>query len=251
MPGMPKYPKDQGTEWMKLVRQVNNAFTSANRRIPYQKITAGVLNVSNVISILAGALLRFFYSTGATGLLMGRHSTGGGDPVDGMILRRADSSLVMWSFSSVADGSGFWGMYDKANHRIISDDTDNGVGLDRPWIPYTFANYTELTSPPAARQTAVTTDTNIVIAHTNAQHPRFRWAGYIQVPGGATAEVKVWNDQTGALLDSVTAGSGWQIRDAGLDDWDWASSAYIRFSIRRASGAGTVGFTLVSLMGAG
>lgn len=245
-----RYPKDMGTEWMKLKREVKDAFTSANSRVPYQKIGAGVVQIFSSLQIQAGAFLRFSFATNATGMFMGRHFSGG-DAVDGMFMRRADNSLAFWTFTRVSDGYGYTAIYDRQGNAIVSDDANQQEGLARPWLPYTFANWTELSAPPSSRQATGTTDTDIVVAHSNAQHGRARAAGYIYIQtGGATAEVKFWSYPDNVLLASVTAESGWQLLDFNLTDWEFGNSYYIKVSVRRASGSGNVGFTLVSLMGA-
>ena len=117
MPGIPNYPKDMGTEWMNLKRQVKDAWTSSNSRTPYQKLAAGALAVSSSLKILAGAYLEFVYSNGIIGMTIGRHFWGS-DPVDGMFFKRVDGSLAMWIFTRLSDGFGYSAIFDQEQNVI-------------------------------------------------------------------------------------------------------------------------------------
>lgn len=245
-----RYPKDMGTEWMNLKRQVKDAFTSANSRVPYAKIGAGIVQIFTSLQIQAGAFFRFTFSNNQLGMFLGRHFIGD-DPADGLFIRRNDGTLSFWSYTRVDDGFGYTAIYDRQGNIVLSDDGNIQAGLSRPWIPYTFANMNELSNPPAVRQTSGTTDTDVVVAHSNAQHGRARAVGYVYIgTAGATAEVKFWSYPDNVLLDSITMADGWISRDFNLTGWDYASSYYVKISVRRASGTGNVGYTLVSLMGA-
>ena len=235
---------------MKLKREVKNAFTSANSRVPYQKIGAGVVQIFSSLQIQAGAFLRFSFATNATGMLMGRHYAGA-EAVDGMFMRRADNSLAFWTYTRVSDGYGYTAIYDRQGNILLSDDANIQKGLARPWLSYTFANWTELGNPPAARIASTTSDTDIIVAHSNAQHGRARANGYVYIQTApATAEVKFWSYPDNILLGSFTSDGGWQLLDFNLTDWEFGNSYYVKVSVRRASGSGNVGFTLVSLIGA-
>ncbi len=242
-----RYPKDQGTEWMNLKREVKNAFTSANSRVPYQKIGAGILQVFQSLQMQAGAFMSFNHENGELGLFLGRHVSGP-DAVDGWFMQRADGSLSFWSYTRVSDGYGYTAIYDREGNVILSDDAVEEKGLARPWIPWSTEDWASLVNPPASRVTSNTTDTDMIISHTNAQHPVVRYAMYIRA-ATATCEVKFWSYPDNTLLHSVTVGDGWTLGDFNLGSWDYGISYYMKVSIRRASGTGSVGITLVSLMG--
>lgn len=244
-----RYPKDLGTEWMNLKRQVNDAFTSANSRVPYAKIGAGVVQIFSSLQVQAGAFFRFTFANNQLGMFMGRHFTGG-DAADGLFIRRIDGSLAFWSFTKVDEDYGYTAIYDRQGNIILSDDAFMQEGLARPWIPYNFINMTELTAPPSARQATGTTDTDIIISHTSVQHGKARAVGYVYIAtAGATAEVKFWSYPDNTLLASFTSADGWQFADFNLTGWEFGNNYYIKVSVRRASGSGNVGFSLVSLMG--
>lgn len=250
MPGIPNYPKDMGTEWMNLKRQVKDAFTSANSRVAYQKIAAGVLKVSSSLEILAGAFIKFVYSTGVTGMIMGYHLQGV-EPAEGVFIRRIDGTTALWIFNRLSDGYGFTAIYDQENNGIFADDGNAQKGIARPWIPMTFMNTTELAVSPAARITGGTTDVAVQTAFANIQHPYIHYVAYVYVAvGGSTVELKFKDPGLGTTLHAATVGSGWVSGDFAVNtDHDWGTNKNLDLTIRRASGSGNVGITLVSLYG--
>lgn len=249
MPGTPNYPKDMGIEWMNLKRQVKDAFTSANSRVPYKKITAGILNVSSSLKILAGASLTFVYESTALGMILGRHSDGV-DDVDGIFVRRNDGSLAMWIYNRVSDGYGYTSFYDQSNNTIFSDDGNSGKGLGRPWIPYTFVDVSSMITP-SSRMTGGTTDVAVVTSFANVQHPYVYFVVYIYVAvGGSTVEFKFKDPGLGTTLYAQTAGAGYVSGQFAVNsDHPFGEDKNFDLTIRRASGSGNVGITLLSLMG--
>lgn len=245
---MLRYPKDQGTEWMNLKRQVNDIFTTANSRTAYQKIGAGILNVFQSIQIQAGAFMTFKYPNGTTGMYMGRHSDGSND-VDGVYFARSDGSVVLWSYSRVSDGYGYFAIYDKSGNVIMSDDAAGELGLARPWIPLSFVNTTELATPPAARSTTATTDTAVVTSYINMQHPRLHFQAYVSNAGGGTCEYKFKNLSNGTTMFTGTSTGGYVSGDMDLGVWSFGDEVQMDLTIRRSAGAGAVGITLLSLLG--
>jgi hypothetical protein len=245
------YPKDEGTEWMALKRQVKNAFTSANSRVPYQKIAAGIVRISTSLEILAGAYLRFFYNGGADGIFMGRVLDHGGVDSDGIYIRRNGGGTAFTSTTRASDGYGFTAIWDKPGNVVVSDDAGSEQGLARPWLSHTFADTAELTTPPAGRQATGTTDTTVISTMAHVQHPKMEFWGYVYIQtGGATAEVKFKNISTGATMYAATQADGFMSGNFVVDaNWDFGDWHQIDVTVRRASGTGNVGFTLLQLMG--
>lgn len=247
--GIPIYPKDQGTEWMNLKTQVKNAFTSANSRVPYQKITAGILRVSSELQILAGSAIEFIYNNGILGMLMGEHVSGP-DDVEGIFIKRNNGTIAFWIFSRISDGYGFTALYDQQENIIFSDDGNSGKGIARPWIPMTFVNTTELPLPPAARQTSSTSDTAVVTLYPNAQHSYIRYIGYVYTQNaGVTVQVKFKNAGSGVTYESQTVEDGFIFGTFALTGYSFGEEIQMDVTIRRASGSGNVGFTLISCYG--
>jgi hypothetical protein len=243
-----RYPKDQGTEWMKLRKDVKNAFTSANSRVPYQKIAAGVLKISNSLQVLAGAFMRFSYIDQTDGIYMGSNIMFTGEATEGIYIRRNNGSTAFTSLTRVSDHYGFTGIWDKGGQIVLSDDANSG-GLARPWIPHTFATTTELTVPPSTRQTASTTDVTLVNTITYLQHPRMVMWAYVYIQtGGSTAEVKVKDVTAGTTLWTGTSSGGY-INPTFDIPGDFGDSHQIDITVRRASGSNNVGITVLSLHG--
>lgn len=249
MPGTPLYPKDMATEWAKLKRDIKSTFTSANSKPAYQKIAASLLNVASGLVVLAGAYFRFVYNNGNTGMYMGAFEVGG-EPSEGMVVYKASGNAAFLSYSRVSDGTGFTGIYDGEGNIVVSDDALNGAGLATPWIPLTFAPTAELTAPPSNRVTSSTSDTVIYSAYIPLQHPKLRLNAYIDiVVGGSTVNYKVKNVATGVTLLSGTTSGGYITDDFEIDELNYCANHQLDITIRRASGSGDVGITVLSLTG--
>lgn len=243
------YPKDQGTEWFNLKQQVKSAFTSANSRIPYQKIAAGILKVSTSLEILSGAFLKFSYIHYDDGIYMGSNVLFSGNLTEGLYIRNnKNGNAAFTSLYRISDGYGFTGIWDSVGNVVVSDDAGAAVGLARPWIPVTFMNTAEYATPPAARQTSGTTDATVVSAFFQAQHPRMHYVAYVANPGGGTNEYK-FKDSGGTTLFTGTSTGGFVSGDFDLTGWTFGNDFQMDLTIRRSAGAGAVGITLISLYG--
>lgn len=244
-----RYPKDMGTEWMNLKQQVKGAFTSANSRVPYQKIGAGILTVASSLLIQAGAFMKFVYSTGVTGLYFGRHFNGE-IPLDGFFMRRPDGSLQQWSYSDPDTSIGSFNIYDRENNIIFSDGLDTTTwGLGRPLLSHPFVDSAELSNPPASRQTTSTTDDRVVVCWFPVQHEKFVFRAYVFNPGGGTCTVTL-KDESGPTLFTGTYASGtFVVETVDMSTRGFGEMIYLTVNIRRASGAGAVGITVLNIYG--
>lgn len=243
------YPKDQGTEWFNLKQQVKSAFTSANSRVPYQKIAAGILKVSTSLEILAGAFLKFSYISRDDGLYAGSNILFSGDLSEGFYINRnGPAGVAFTSLFRISDNYGFTGIWDGNGNIVVSDDAGAGKGLARPWIPVTFMNTTEYATPPAARQTTNTTDTTVVSAFFPAQHPKMHFVAYVSNPGAGTNEYK-FKDGSGTTLFTGTSTGGFVSGDFSLGGFNFGDDFQVDLTIRRSAGAGAVGITLITLAG--
>lgn len=244
------YPKSMGVEWIKLKEDVKNAFTAANSRQPYQKIGAGILTVASSLTVLAGGFIKFIWSTGSTGLYMGRFTILG-EPHDGLLLYQQSGGFAFSSYNKVSDGSGFTAIYDGTHNIVVSDDAVATKGLARPWLPHTFENTVDIAVPPSSRQTSSTSDTAVVSTITFVQHPKLEvwFYTYIQTPG-ASVEVKLKDLTTSETLFAQTyTSSGYQVALFSLGTWNFGDSHQFDFTIRRSAGSGNVGLTVLSMFG--
>lgn len=244
------YPKNMGTEWLKLKQDVKSAFTSANSRVPYQKIAAGILKVSTSLEVLAGAFMKFVWPSGDDGIFLGRFQYVG-SPHDGMIIYNYDGTFRFLSINKVSDGSGYTAIYDHTGNIVVSDDSVAEKGLARPWISHTFTNTTEIAAPPAARQTGNTTDTALVSTISPVQHPKMSIWFYVYIQTSpATATVKVKDVTSGeTLYTSGALTAGYQHVTFALGTWNFGDDHQFDVTIARASGTGNVGITVLSLTG--
>lgn len=243
------YPKDQGTEWFNLKQQVKSAFTSANSRVPYQKIAAGILKVATSLEVLAGAMFTFRYSDNSVGMTMGRLTLGGQD-YDGVIINKSSGNFAFSSYNRVSDAYGFTGIYDGSGNVILSDDAVAEEGIARPWLTHTLVNTSELASPPAARSTTSTSDQAVQSTITYIQHPKLvLWAYIVINTGGDTAEFKVKDVTNGTTLYSQTVSASGYINPTFVIPGGFGDTHQLDFTIRRASGTGTVGVTVITVHG--
>lgn len=243
------YPKDMGTEWIKLKQDVKSAFTSANSRQPYQKIGAGILTVASSLTILAGGFIKFIWSSGGTGMYAGRFTIGG-EPHDGFYVNQYDGHLAFSTWNKISDGSGYTAIYDGTNNIVVSDDSVAAKGLARPWLSHTFVNTSELPSPPSSRQATGTTDTAVVSGLSPMQHPVLQVWYYVWVAtAGATVEVKFKDITTGETLGTKTSGDGFQSMTFNMGTWNFGDAHQFDITIRRAAGSGNVGLTVLSICG--
>lgn len=245
------YPKDQGTEWFNLKQQVKSAFTSANSRVPYQKIAAGVLKVSTSLEVLAGAFIKFSYATVNDGLYIGSSILFSGAVTEGMYIKRNfGRGAAFTSLFDTTTGSGFTAIWDSSGNIVLSDDANSEQGIARPWLSHTVVNTSELASPPAARATTSTTDVAVQSTITYVQHPKLVLWAYIQInTGGDTAEFKVKDITAGTTLYTQTVSGSGYINPVFTIAGDFGDAHQLDFTIRRASGTGTVGLTVVTVHG--
>jgi hypothetical protein len=67
--------------------------------------------------------------------------------------------------------------------------------------------------------------------------------------GGSTAEVKFKNNLAGTTMHAATVSNGWISGEFALTDWNFGDTMNIDVTIRRASGSGNVGLTLLAFEG--
>jgi hypothetical protein len=245
------YPKSMGTEWNKLKQDVKSAWTAANSRKPYQKIGSGILSVSTSLTVLAGAFIKFVWSTGNDGVYIGRYSLGGQD-YDGVIIYDRDNVFSFVSQSRVSDGYRYTALYDKQANIVVSNDAGSGEGLARPWLEHSFVNTAELVSPPTSRQNSTTTDAAVVSALVPVQHSYLNLRAYVYNPGGGSNQVKVKDVTNGVDLFAQTyAGTnyGFINETFAFSSADFGDDIQLDVTIRRTSGAGAVGITVLGLVG--
>jgi len=248
--GTPNYPKDMGTEWQKMKRDIKSNFTSANSRKAFQSISNGILHVYNGLLLHAGAFFRSLYANGNDSLYIGRHTDGSGHDVEGMIITRPNGALAFWTYGTPA-GDSFWAMYDKQDHIIMSDDAVSGQGIGRPWIPYNTVRTVLLTTPADT-----TTSTSYVSHHTISgvmQHPRISIRAYVSSqtsPFTDGAQIRIFDPSTGTqIAQSAATVNNWVDLVGNHVNYDFGASFVYDIQIRRTSGSGAVGTTLVYASG--
>lgn len=248
--GTPNYPRDMATEWQKLKRDVKNTFTSANTRPGTQSIGTRVVDIFTGLVLHAGAFFRALYSNETEAVLIGRHKDSLGNEVEGLVIRRPNGSTVLWAFGTADTGDAFWAMYDKNTNIIFSDDAASGTGIARPWLPYTFVRTNAILNP-----TDTTTSLVYVSHHTiegYMQHPRITITAYIRGQNATTdvGQIQLMNPTTGNVLGtSITTANDFVTITAEHDEYMFGAQFTYDIQIKKVSGSGNVGCTLISAYG--
>lgn len=235
--GTPNYPKDMGTEWQKLKREVKGAFTSGNLRKGFQQLSAGILDVFGKLVIHPGGSLVSQYTTGTTALLIGTHFlSGGGGQVEGVIIRRPSGSLVFWTYGQGGSDS-FWALYDKGGRIIFSDDAASGKGIATPWLPYNVVRSLEIVTPPDTTQSSTYQSFYTITGWM--QHPKIVVKAKSINAGSATSQVRIKDSVTGTVIaETATLAAGSHDIELTGDHVNWEFGKYFKYDVeyRRVSG---------------
>lgn len=248
--GTPNYPKDMATEWQKMKRDVKGAFTSGNSRKGFQSLGKGLVDIFIGLVLHPGSYLSSLYSNGQESLFIGQHNVAGQD-VEGLIIRRPNGSLTFWAYGSTVTGDAFWSFWDKSGNIVFSDDAASGTGLARPWIPYNTFRTSLLQTPQD-----VTSSTSYVTHQTVVgymQHPRIQINAYLASatsPFTDTSQIRLVNPTGGAILATSSAvANDYVWITANHPDFEFGKWFKYDIQIRRVSGSGSVGFTVLTTNG--
>src|SRR6478609_6137735 len=91
--GIPRYPKEFGTEWQKTQRKIKNNFTSGNSRTGSTIIATDLLQITGQLTVAPGGKFVGQYSNGIAAFYIGP-VTNDGVPGEGVVIRRADGTEV-------------------------------------------------------------------------------------------------------------------------------------------------------------
>jgi|GEM_PF-1873474 len=171
-----------------------------------------------------------------------------GDPVQGVLIRRADGSVAFWAFSYASGANGYIALVDQDNNIIVSDDLASGVGLARPWLPVPFRD--AWTTPPP--NTTSGTFTPMQEATYTQQHPRLLAHLLVRASDGSTAgEVRVTVDgvQVGEVRPVAAGEHAYAWVGPFALPGDFSEFVNVAVEARRTAGSGTVGVRVVGAWG--
>lgn len=221
------------TDLRRMIDEIRNAI-----RLEAATIADGGLTVD-------GGFVKVLDLNGVTQFLFGPISPNldDGTPQRGWIVRRADATIVLALFdASPGDGGPAtyrqalnW--FDRAGNVVMADDTDGGVGLARPYLPWTFTNDGD---------NRTTTSGAFVTLHTFAgyrQHPRMTIGLSAFASDGSTAgEVQIVSG-VDVLAGPTTIPTGGSIAPEytfTLPAGSHMQLDYIDIQARRTAGSGDI-----------
>jgi hypothetical protein len=165
----------------------------------------------------------------------------------GVIVRRNDGTTALLLWDPIPDPGGpngysqFLGWYDRTGHAIVTDDTDSGQGIARPWLPLPLPQSTLIASWPS---TSSTTDGIIAESQASLQQVKLWWnASTIADPGvTGTVQLKISYGSTTVTSDPhpITATLGFINDVITLPDGFFGQSAVIDVMAHVTGGTGKV-----------
>lgn len=171
----------------------------------------------------------------------------------GFIFRRGVNGIpAFYLGGNQSSGRQFWVLADNTLNNIVSDDAQSGVGLARPYIPYLAVNANQTAQATLGFTTTSATFVTAYEIHGPKQHPRLDVQYLLNVPSGLTAEVQLL-DTTGTgtiIAGPATATFGFGIAGlVGSPVGNHLDDLNAVLQVRVASGAGTIGITVLHALG--
>lgn len=234
-------PLSPGPEW------INQRFNEMQRQI--DELRGAVTLESAIIEdgdlvVDGGSIISRDYN-GTTLFYLGniQPNLSDGRPQRGQIWRRNDGSIVLALYdANPGDGSPAnyrqalnW--YDRAGNIVIADDTDGGIGIARPYVPYLVTSAADERSV----NTGPYTETHVIAGPR--QHPKMTVGIAAFASDGTTAgEVRIMSGAT-VLAGPTTVPAGGSIAPAYVFTLPPATHMdleYLAIQAHRTAGAGSI-----------
>lgn len=151
-------------------------------------------------------------------------------------LRRDDGLIYFGCYAYPPGGSGevqAWRFYDHDGNNILSEDSESGTGLARPWLPMNTPVSSDSAQWP---RTTVATFSTISTSWNTKWQPRMRVYGLTAAVGTATGDVQLLVNGA-AWGPSVSIGSN--IDYTGDIPGDIGSQFQLEVQARRVTGTGS------------
>jgi hypothetical protein len=171
----------------------------------------------------------------------------------GWIFQRGDNGVAAFALGvNVSSGRQFWRLVDNNLNDVITDDAQTGQGLARPYIPYLPVRGVDTVSSSLAMTTTSTSFVTAYEIHGVKQHPRINVLYLCNVPAGLTAEIQLVDTTSGTVLIAGpnTASTGFGLNNLiGNAVGQHLDNLNVTLQFRVASGAGTIGLTVLYALG--
>lgn len=161
----------------------------------------------------------------------------------GFILYREDGSKAAAMYDPApgptpSDYKQFFALYDRDGNIVLSDDTETGLGLARPYVPFFFYS-ARFTDTPQVTSSA--TFETLWLATAYKQNPISYVAAASVASAGTTGEVRVLvNGVQLGTTQSVTSTSAAHAFGPSLVTGDAFSTLTVQIQARVTSGAGSL-----------
>lgn len=158
----------------------------------------------------------------------------------GFILYREDGTVAagLYDPDPAGDYKQFFAVYDRSGNVVVSDDTDSGQGLGRPYLPLPLYAARFTADPQAC--TSGTWET-LWQGSVYKQHPRMLVQASVGADVGSAGEVRVMvgGVQLGATAPVTSTPAGVNFGPAAVAG-AYSSSLTVQLQAQRTSGAGVV-----------
>lgn len=170
-----------------------------------------------------------------------------GAVVSGIATYRHDGSMqrIEWD---TPGGGGHWAMFDEAGNIVVTEDSDSGQGLGRPWIPLHATPMSAITTP--TQSTVSGTFAALWRVHGVKQHPRVTVQVFTKLDVGTTGEMRlaVAGVAVGEVRALQSGDNSYHLLDSTVDGAH-TDGVQVDVEARRVAGAGTVRIEVVSVVG--
>lgn len=198
-----------------LQRQITALKTALT--LESSSIGAGGLRVEGEGGVtIDGGDLRVIDANGATLVELGELSTGD----IGWTFRFDDGRSL---FNRQGDpGRQFWAFWDQSDNIIVSNDAISGVGLARPFLPYSLVPTENAESGPThiwPSTTATTAGTSLLGLVVPVQHPRIHIGATVVTDGGGTGHWRLRTRLGGVDTVLVDDETGFAEHTVNIPGW--------------------------------
>jgi hypothetical protein len=170
-----------------------------------------------------------------------------GTPQRGWTVRRADSTPALAMYDAdPGDGSpGTYrqalNWYDRSGNVVLADDTDGGVGLARPYIPWMITSDRDVVTVTNA--TALNTWVETHVLAGPRQHPKMAVGLSATAPSGTNGELRLVYGSTVVAGPTAFTGAGGGAAPSylfTLPPGTHMDLTYVSVQARRTAGTGTI-----------
>jgi hypothetical protein len=223
--------------------QVNQPDDLLARIDRLERQLAEVRKRSGIGNAVSRGTFSFVDTGGGTRVYFGPVSPGG---ATGFIFTRQDGTNALTMEGT--PGLQFVALRDRSSNIIVSDDTNSGVGLATPYIPYVATANSNLVNPTESTTSATFVEKWRI--HGPKQHPKIAVQVLAQTAAGTTAEIQLAEAASTVLaLQAIPAADNNYYTLVGSPGGSFQQPMFIRCEARVVSGPGDIRFAVAYAVG--